>query len=112
MRADELRTHDVIYLTTREDWVVTSDAQTEGAVAEFSARTKEGGAWSADLTFRFPAAFHVAVVHAWRTVESRCLLCKGTYPHRMDVAAASNPRGVCWSCDMRTTARVLADDGS
>lgn len=109
MRASELREYDVVYLTPGESWVVTSDAQTEGVVAEFTARKKEGDGWGEDQKLRFPAAFHVGIIHAWRVVEAPCVLCKETYEHRMDVAVAMNPRGICGPCNARTTAMVLVD---
>lgn len=109
MRASELREYDVVYLTPGESWVVMSDARTEGAVAEFTARKKEGDGWGEDQNLRFPAAFQVGIVHAWRMVEAPCLLCKGTHLHRMDVAVASDPRGICGPCNARTTATVLVE---
>lgn len=110
MKIRDLQHHDVVYLTPGQTWVVTSNAEVEGAVASFRARAFENGAWLEEEEFRFPADFMIGVAHAWRTVAVPCLICKGTYPHRMDVAVASNPRGLCGTCNARTTAARLAAD--
>jgi hypothetical protein len=110
MKISELQEHDVVYLTPGQTWVITSGAEVEGVTASFQARQqKDDGSWLDDQEFRFPAEFQIGVAHAWRTVQAPCLLCKETYPHRMDIAVASDPRGICGPCNGCTTATALAN---
>lgn len=110
MKIRDLREYDIVYLTPGQEWAVTSDAEVEGMVASFRARwKKDSDFWGDEQELRLPADFMIGVAHAWRTVRVPCVLCKETYPHRMDVAVASDPRGLCGPCNARTSVAVLVD---
>lgn len=111
LKASELGKHDVALLTPGTMWVVTTEVEVVGPLATFRARMYRGAGqgWEDAVGLALPANSVVDVEHAWRDVGVRCMLCQDLYPHRMDVAVASDPRGSCGACNVRTSMQVLTD---
>lgn len=111
LKASELQEYDVILLTPNRKLVVTTDVERIGPMATFAVRTRtpDDKGWEPDAGVCLPAEFLIDVEHAWRDIQVPCLLCRNTYPHHMDIAVASDARGICGPCNRQTTAKVLRE---
>lgn len=111
LRASELQANDVLELETGRTWIVRSNPEVTGLMAMFHATTKkaDGQGYEPEAVISLPADLLLSVMHAWRTVEAPCLLCRDSYSHRMDIAVSSDPRGICGPCNRSTTINVLRE---